>query len=197
MRLASHQPPDARHAVVVGLDHSGLRRAAGFDGVRVDGALAEDPVLIEQVAGLHALLLHPHELLADDPPLLFRVARPRPAPPRKRLLASSTVEGAAAVAENAAHEIRLALAHQAGIHVNAARAVRAQRAQAEGECHRGIDAAADKEEHVPAAATSRILSSMRGTLCFGFQSLRQPQTRNRKFDEDLLALVRVHHFGWN
>ena len=35
-------------AVVVGLDEIGFGGAAGFDGVRIDGALAENPAAVEE-----------------------------------------------------------------------------------------------------------------------------------------------------
>ena len=46
--------------------------AAGFDGVRVDGALAENPALVEQVARFEDALLHAHEFFADDVALAVR-----------------------------------------------------------------------------------------------------------------------------
>ena len=47
---------------------------------------------------------------------------------------------------HAPHEIGLALAHQAGVHVHAAHAVGPQRPRAQREGHAGIHAAADEEE---------------------------------------------------
>ena len=151
--LGFHQPLDAGHAVVVGLDHRRLGRAAGFDRVGIDGALPENPVVVQEVVGLDGALLHPNELLADDPPLLFRI---RDAAQRRQELAARVLhhEGAAAVPENAAHEIGLALAHQAGVHVDPPHPLAAERAQAEREGHRGIDAAADEEEDVAALRPS-------------------------------------------
>ena len=81
---------NAGHAIVMRLDQRRLGRAAGFDGVRIDGALAQNPMLVQQAARFDDALLHAHELLADDVALLFRFGdagqrasetAPRRAPP--------------------------------------------------------------------------------------------------------------------
>ena len=102
------------------LDEIGLGGAAGFDGVGIDGALAENPVAVEKMPGLEDALLHVDELLADDVALLLRLgdagqcAQELPA-------ASSTVNASAPSEWNRfADEFGLAFAHQAGIDVDAA-----------------------------------------------------------------------------
>ena len=63
------------------------------------------------------------------------------------------------------HEIGLALAHQAGIDVDAAHALGAQRAQAEREGDGGIHAAADEEEDVAVAgALADLLLDQRDAM---------------------------------
>src|SRR4030088_205004 len=65
---------DAGHAVVVGLDYRCFRGAAGFDGVGVNGALAENPMAIEEMAGFDDAFLYEDELLADYVALFFGLA---------------------------------------------------------------------------------------------------------------------------
>src|SRR5216684_3177435 len=57
---------DTGYSVVMGLDEIGLGRAAGFDGVGINGALAENPVAVQEVSGLEDAVLHGDELFADD-----------------------------------------------------------------------------------------------------------------------------------
>src|SRR5262249_60926353 len=64
---------NAGNSVVMRLDDGGFSRASGFDRVRIDRALAENPLLVEQVARLDDAFLHAHELFADDVPLLLGV----------------------------------------------------------------------------------------------------------------------------
>ena len=54
------------------LDEIGLGAAAGFDGVGVDGALAQNPAPVEVVLAFENALLHLDELLADDVALCVR-----------------------------------------------------------------------------------------------------------------------------
>ena len=97
-------------------------RAAGFDGVGIDGALAQNPVAVEQVARFDDALLHAHELLADDVALLLRIAH---AGERRQELLLGVLDRDRARAqrvEHAAHELGFAFAHQPGIDVDAAHA---------------------------------------------------------------------------
>src|SRR5580658_8921088 len=68
------QPLDAGDAVMMRLDDGGFFGSAGFDGVGINSALAENPVAVQQMAGFDDALLHTHELFADDVALVFRVA---------------------------------------------------------------------------------------------------------------------------
>src|SRR6266852_5972514 len=52
--------------IVMRLDEIGLGGSAGFDGVRVDGALAEYPAAIEIVLAFKNALLDFNKLFADD-----------------------------------------------------------------------------------------------------------------------------------
>src|ERR1700689_5485205 len=56
-------------AIVMGLDHVGLRGAAGFDGVGINGALPQDPIPAEKLSAAPYSFLHHDELPADDVPL--------------------------------------------------------------------------------------------------------------------------------
>ncbi len=65
---------NAGDAVVMGLDQIGFGGAAGFDGVRVDGALAQNPAAVEEsCCGFEDPLLHLDEFFADDVALLFGI----------------------------------------------------------------------------------------------------------------------------
>ena len=64
---------NAGDAVVMGLDELGFGGAAGFDGVGINGALAENPVPVEEVLALEDSLLDVDELFADDVALVFGV----------------------------------------------------------------------------------------------------------------------------
>src|SRR5437868_6073328 len=65
---------DSGNAIVMGLDQIGSSGAAGFDRVRIDGSLAQDPVAVEKMAAAQHALLHGDKLLADDVALLLRIA---------------------------------------------------------------------------------------------------------------------------
>src|SRR4030081_1986256 len=68
---------DAGHAIVMGLDEVGLGRAARFDGVWVNCALAQNPMAVQEVSGLEPAILHGDELLADGVALLLGIANAR------------------------------------------------------------------------------------------------------------------------
>ena len=141
-------------------------------------------------------LLHPHELLADDVALLLRVAHVRQGVRNCSSACFDRDRARAQAVEHAADELGFALAHQPGIHVDAAHAVRAQRPQAERESHGGIHAAADEEEDVAIArrlADLALRSS--GTRCRGSQSFTQPQMSKRKFERTALPVGGVNHLG--
>ena len=64
---------DFGNAVVVGLDLVGVLGGARFDGVGVDGALAEHPFLRIEVQLMDGFALDFDEELADDGPLFFGI----------------------------------------------------------------------------------------------------------------------------
>src|SRR5260370_9721093 len=68
---------DPGYAIVMGLDEIGLGRATGFDGVGINGALAENPVAVQEVSGLEDAVLHGDELFADDVAFLLGIANAR------------------------------------------------------------------------------------------------------------------------
>ena len=84
--------------------------------------------------------------------------------------------------EIALHELRLALAHQPGIDVNAADPVGPSARRHRVICHRRIDAAADEEKYIAVAAHVRISSSIAERGVRGSQSVSQPQMSNTKLD---------------
>ena len=114
--------------------------------------------------------------------LLLRSARSRP-------------RRAPSCCEGALDELRFALAHQAGIHINAAHASGAQRAQAERERDRGIHAAADEEEDVAVAdALPDLLFHQRDPLA-RIPVFRAAADVEDEVLENARALRRVDHFG--
>ncbi len=149
-------------AVVVGLDEIGLGGSAGFDGVRIDGALAENPAAVEEALGLQNPLLHLDELLADDVALLFRFDGALQGVQELRLGVLHLKAAGAQRGEVGADEIGFSFAHQAGIDVGAVNAVRAQAVEAQSEGDGGIDASADEEKDAAAGG---------GFANPGFQSL--------------------------
>src|SRR5579859_891501 len=64
---------NTRHAIVVRLDDVGLRSAARFNGVRINGTLAQNPMAVEKMARAEDALLYNHKLLADNVPFGLRI----------------------------------------------------------------------------------------------------------------------------
>src|SRR5690242_5996987 len=64
---------NAGNSVVMGLDEVGLGAAAGFDGVGVNGSLAENPASVEIMFAFENALLDLHKLLADHVAFLLGV----------------------------------------------------------------------------------------------------------------------------
>ena len=180
---------NAGHAVVMRLDDGGLFGAAGFDGVGVDGALAEDPVLVHQAARLDDALLHAHEFLADDVALLFGIGD---AAQRAQELLFGVLHREA---RHAPDKIGFSLAHQAGIDVHAANAVMAQRARRQGERHAGIHPAADEEEDVAIAHALADLLLEHGHPVAGIPIFPAAADAEEKVGEVFLAAGRMDHLG--
>src|SRR4051794_19833529 len=63
------QSLNAAHPIVVRFDEIGFRASAGFDGVWIDRALAQNPMAIEEMLRSQDALLHFNELFADCAPL--------------------------------------------------------------------------------------------------------------------------------
>src|SRR6202795_1912574 len=136
------------------LDGGGMGGAAGFDRIRINGALAENPVVVHQSAGLDNAFLHPHKLFADDMALEFGLAD-RFERFEKFLFAMRNIDHPRPErAESAFDEFGFALAHEPGIDVNAAYPRGSQRPQTEREGDGRIDAAAHEEEHIAVGDTS-------------------------------------------
>ena len=72
--VGGHQLLDPGDTIVVGLDDGGFFRPAGFDGIRIDGALPENPMTVQQVMRFDDAFLHADKFLADDLALFFRIA---------------------------------------------------------------------------------------------------------------------------
>src|SRR5580658_9805688 len=108
-----------RDAIVVGLDEIGFGRSAGFDGVRIDGALAQNPAAVEIALGFKNPLLHFDEFFADYMPLLLRLDGVTEGGEELRLGMLHLKMAGAKRGEVCAHEICFSFAHQTGINVSA------------------------------------------------------------------------------
>ena len=94
--------------------------------------------------------------------------------------------------------VGLAFAHQAGVDVDAAHAIRAERAQAKREGDGRIDAAADEEEDVAVADHfADSLLDQRHAVPRDPSPLSQPQTSKRKFVRICRPLRVWTTSGWN
>ena len=144
---ARNQFLNAGHPVVMCFDQRRFVGAPRFDGVGIDGALPQDPMLVQQAARFDDAFLHPHELLADGVAFLFGIGDSGQG--REELLLSVLHANPG----HAANEIGFTLAHQAGIDVNAAHAFGTQSAGAEAERDGGIHAAAHEKEDAAIAHT--------------------------------------------
>ena len=182
---------NAGHAVVMRLDEGGLGGAAGFDRVRIDGALAENPVLVEQAARFDDALLHAHELFADDVALALRLADARE---RLEKLLFGVLHGDA---RHAADEFGFAFAHQAGIHIDAAHAAApsARRHSVKATVESTPPLTKKKTLRLPTRFADLLLQQ--GTRRRGFQSFTHPQTRKTKFRDTRVPRAVWTTSGWN
>src|ERR1700677_1338257 len=147
------------------LDGGGMGGAAGFDRIRINGALAENPVVVHQSAGLDNAFLHPHKLFADDMALQFGFADRFERFEKFPFAMRNIDHPGPKRSESAFDEFGFALAHEPGVDVNAAHPRGSQRPQAERKGHGRIDAAAHKEEHIAVAdALPDLILDERDTL---------------------------------
>ncbi len=134
--------------IVMGLDLGRVAGAAGLDGVGIDRALPEQPVGVAEPEPGELLLLHGEEGVADDRPLALGIRHATQ--PREEVAAAigDVDRLAAGLAHQVVDRVGIALAHEAGVDVEAEHAARAERPVAAVEGHRRVDAAADQEEHL-------------------------------------------------
>ena len=191
-----HQLLDAGNAVVMGLDGGRFRGAAGFDRVGINGALAQNPVAVEQAARFDDALLNPHELLADDVALLVRARAPVPAAPRN----SSSQRARSRprprpVARTCARRTRFRL-RASGRY----RRRRRGRAPAPSARRHSVKATVEstppltKKKTFRSPTRCRICSSTRAMRWPGFQSFSQPQMPKTKFSRMRVPSRGVDHF---
>src|SRR5690242_19392100 len=135
--------------VVMGLDEFGLGGPARFNGVGVNGALAENPAAVQEIFRLENAPLNAHELFADDVALDLWLDRALKSA-QELFGGILNRDGARAQGlEVSAHEFGFALAHQAGVDVGSMHTVRPQRPQAQRVGYRRIHAAAYEKENLP------------------------------------------------
>ena len=183
-----YQLLDAGHPVVVRLDDRGFFRPAGFDGVRVDGSLAQNPVA--RPARQRDSITR-SSTRTNSSPMMWRFCSGSVTPanaPRNCSSACSIVDRARGqrirtggrrirFPPGASGRYRRRLpARGPGPRAHAVEGVNATR---------GIHAAThEKEDAAGSPTSSRISCSMTGTRWRGSQSFWQPQTRNTKLDRN-------------
>src|SRR4051812_49197532 len=103
---------------MVRLNEVRFGRATGLDGVRVNGALPQNPVAIEKVLGRQDSLLYLYKLLADGSTLRLGVVQPAK---RFQEFGFGAIDKEAPGPEFrkcTLDESRLALSHQPGIDID-------------------------------------------------------------------------------
>src|ERR1051326_2577597 len=186
---------DACDPIVVGLDHVRSRGAAGFDSVGIDGPLPEDPVAIEKMAGTQDALLDGDKLLADDVPLLLRIADARQS---AQNLGSGIFDVKRCGAEGLKQALDvggLAVPHQPSVDVNPIDALRTERPQAQRGGDRRIDSAADEEENIAVCGDAADLLLESADAVLGVPIALAAADAEQKVREDLAALTRMGDFG--
>src|SRR5689334_2402352 len=66
---------DSRNAIVVCLNQIRFGRSARFDRIRIDRALAKNPVAIQKIAGFQDSILDLYKLLTNSAPFLLRLMK--------------------------------------------------------------------------------------------------------------------------
>src|SRR5277367_5208055 len=132
----------------MGLDEVGFGGAARFDGIRIDCALAENPLSVDEVAGLQEAFLNLDELFADGEALGLGLMQACEGRHEFRfgvldLEMSGTQRG-----EYSADELGLIFSHEACVDVQSIDALGTQRAEAKCVGDGGVNAAANEEENV-------------------------------------------------
>src|SRR5579871_896488 len=137
--------------VVMGLYDISSRRAARLDRIGINGPLPQDPMAVQKMTGAQNPLLHGNELLADDVPLLLRIANSRERT-QKLAFGSLDMKGRSAqLREQPAHVFGLSFPHEPGVDINAIHAFRPKGAKAQRVGNRRVNSAADEEEHIAIA----------------------------------------------
>ncbi len=183
----------------MGFDQIRLGGTAGFNRVRVNGPLPQDPVAGEELLAFQNPFLHLDEFLADDVALLLGVESvfQRAQELRACGFYAEGLRPCAQIHEWAADELRLPLPHQACIDVGAMHALRSQRLQAEGGRRRWkSDASADEEEDAAARSRRRADLFLKRADLFpvGFQSARSRKYRTGNWKGSAVRMGVWRHF---
>src|SRR5579884_478170 len=123
-----NQRLNAGHAIVMRLDQIRLGGSAGFDGVRINRALAQNPVAVQKVLRSENALLHADKLFADGRALLLRIDDAGKG--RQELVFGMIYQEVlgAQLPKDAFDKIGLVLAHEAGIDVDSVNPLRSKSA---------------------------------------------------------------------
>ncbi len=181
----------------MGLDDIRAGGAAGFDGVRVDGSLPQDPSAIEKMAGAQDAVLNRNELFADDVALFLGIAD---AFERAQEFAGGVFHMkcfGTELFEQAADVGGFALAHQAGVDINPVNAFGAERSEAESVGDGRIHAAAHEEENVAIAGDRPDLCFQRADAVFGIPVLHASTDAENEIGQNLRPRVVWTTSGWN
>src|ERR1035438_7761530 len=147
------------------------------------------------MAGAQYPFLNGHELLADDVPLLFRVAHALKRAEKFALGLLHMKRGGSQLLEQAADVGGLAVAHQSGIHIDTVDAIGSQGTQAERVGDGGIHTAADKKEHVAIARDRSDLFFERADAILRIPILLTPANAENKIRKNSEPFGGMHNFG--
>src|SRR4051812_21418934 len=104
---------------MVRLDQVRFRRTSRFDRVRVDGALPQNPVAVEEMFGLEDSFLYLHELFANCPALFLGVVQPMESCHELGFRPIDKKAPSAKFRKSVLYKLSFALAHQTGIDIDA------------------------------------------------------------------------------
>ncbi len=192
-----HQFLHARHAVVMRLDRRRIRRPARFDRVRINRALPQNPVPVQQSARFDDVLLHTHKLLADQVPLELRL--PHVFERFQKFLARNGQSRPPRAPASRKYAPRTPSRPRASAPYPRRRRVLVcpQRPQAKRERDVESTPPLTKKNTFRSPTVRRISSSTKLIRCPAFQSLAQPQISNTKFSRIRTPCTVCTTSGWN
>ena len=166
-------------------------RGLRLDHVGIQGALGQE-IDLPELRGL--LLEDPDELVADDPPLLLGILDARQAREEPIPSVDHHQPHAEIALERDPQELRLALAHQPVVDVDAGQLV-ADRSMHERRGDRAVDAARERTDDMTVADALADLGDRRLDEVRRRPRLAQPGDADDEVAQDLATNGRVDHLG--